>query len=118
MGRATVPLPRISAVGRAKAPPAPRPPAEISHPTAVYRAVPHRDPRTDPLPSNAAEDSGSLTGQVLSRGRVDVPPPRSRTLFVVLVIIAVVVVLALFGLTVAAATSDVVGTVFDRIVGD
>lgn len=72
---------------------------------------------TTALPGSGEEDSGSLTGAVLARGRVDRPDPgsRARTTFIVLAIAGIVVVLALFGLVIAEATGDVVNTLFDSI---
>lgn len=124
MGRATVPLPSIArASGPSGAPPAGPPvaaaspagqPVAASGATRVYRA-------SQPPPSgfygSVEEDSGSLTGAVLARGSADQPDPgaKARTAFIVLAIAGVVVVLALFGLVVAAATSDVVSSVFDGL---
>lgn len=115
MGRATVTLPKITAKGRAPVAPAPRPPAEITHPPVVYHATGDRPEPTDALPSNAMENSGSLTGHVLSRGHLDIPGPRSRGVVVVLVIAAIVATLALFGLIIAAATSEAVSGFFERV---
>lgn len=115
MGRATVPLPRITnrkagsgGGGTAGA---------GAGPSRVYRATGEPDPMTTNLPGSGEEDSGSLTGAVLARGRADRPDPRSRgrTVFIVLAIAGVVVVLGLFGLVVAEATGDVVSTLFDGL---
>jgi hypothetical protein len=75
----------------------------VDRPATVYRAAPEPEPMTHALPSNAAENSGSLTGFILSRGRLDLPGPRSRILLAGLVILLVVTLLSVLGL-VAFAT--------------
>lgn len=117
MGRATVPLPQITSrrAGTDAAPPATAPPGGGQ--AGVYRASGKPEPMTTALPGSGEEDSGSLTGAVLARGRADRPDPGShaRTTFIVLAIAGIVVVLALFGLVIAEATGDVVNTLFDSI---
>lgn len=117
MGRATVPLPQITSrrAGTDAAPPATAPPGGGQ--AGVYRASGKPEPMTTALPGSGEEDSGSLTGAVLARGRADRPDPgsRGRTVFIVLAIAGVVVVLGLFGLVVAEATGDVVSTLFDGL---
>lgn len=81
----------------------------------VYQASPHREPPTLNLPPNATENSGSLTGLVLSRGRVDVPGPRSQLVVVLVVLLLVVAVMVIIGLFAAAATGDAAATFFDRL---
>lgn len=76
---------------------------------------PHREPPTAELPSNATENSGSLTGLVLSQGRVDVPGPRSRLVVVLLVLLLAVLMMVIFGLFAAAATGDAVTSFFDHV---
>jgi hypothetical protein len=117
MGRATVLIPKITAMGRAPVAAAPRPPAQITHPPAVYHAAGQPPERTGTSASSAVEDSGSLTGHVLRRGRVDVPGHRSRVVVIVLIIAAVVAAFMLFGLVIAGATSDVVRTLFEGVTG-
>lgn len=117
MGRATVSLPTITAKGRAPVAPAPRPPAEIAHPPAVYHATGQWQERTETEPNSAIENSGSLTGAVLGHGRVDTPGPRSRVAVIALILAAIVAAFALFGVMIAAATSDVVNGFFEGVTG-
>ena len=81
----------------------------------VYQSSPHREPPTLNLPDNATENSGSLTGLVLSRGRVDVPGPRSHLVVVLVVLLLVVAMMVIIGLFAAAATGDAVTSFFDRV---
>jgi hypothetical protein len=73
----------------------------------VYRADPDRPPE----PGLATDGGGSLTGFILSRGRVDTPGPRWRLVAIGLVILLMIAVLAAIGLF-------VVGTLFDGVLGD
>jgi hypothetical protein len=55
---------------------------------------------SQPLTINPAEQSGSLTGHILSQG-TDAPAPKSRTTRVVVIMTVVMAVLVITGLTVA-----------------
>jgi hypothetical protein len=73
----------------------------------VYRADPDRPPEPGP----ATDGGGSLTGFILSRGRVDAPAPRWRFVVVVVAILLMIAVLAAIGLF-------VVGSLFNGVLGD
>jgi hypothetical protein len=90
---------------------APVPGTVVDRPATVYRATPEPEPMTRALPSNAAENSGSLTGFVLSRGRVDLPGSRSRALLIGLVILLMVASLTAIGLVAVA-------TLLNAVLGD
>jgi len=48
--------------------------------------------------SSSLESSGSLTGHILSQGRQDLPPPKSRTAKVVVIMLVVLGLLVVGGL--------------------
>jgi hypothetical protein len=82
---------------------APVPGTVIDRPATVYQASTRPEPMTQALPSNAAENTGSLTGFVLSRGRVDLPGPRSRQVVAGLLILLMIGALTVIGLGVVVA---------------
>jgi len=94
------------AVGRAAVPP-PRQPGTVHQPGTVYRAAPDREPVVDP----PSDGSGSLTGFILSRGRVDASVPKWRLAVIAVVILLMIALLAVIGLV-------AVGSLFDRLLGD
>lgn len=51
--------------------------------------------------ASSMENSGSLTGHILSQGSADVPPPKSRTAKVVVIILVILLVFVGGGLAVA-----------------
>jgi len=83
----------------------------VDRPATIYRASPEPESMTQSLPSNAAEDSGSLTGFILSRGRIDLPGPRSRVVMAGLVGLVLVAALAVIGLIALAG-------LLGRVLGD
>ena len=72
---------------------------------------------TTALPSNAMENSGSLTGHVLSRGTVDRPTPRSRVFVIVVVMLLVISLMGLIGLIAATTAGELVRSFFDSVLG-
>lgn len=78
---------------RAAPPPAPGPAAA---PTAA----------AGPAPAHPEENTGSLTGFILSRGRTDGPGSRTRLLVIALVMLAMLAVLVLVGLFAIRALID------------
>lgn len=67
------------------------------------------------VPDHALENSGSLTGQILSHGRVDEPTPKSRTAKVVVVLLIGLAILVAVGLLVAIGARDVFASLFDGL---
>jgi hypothetical protein len=63
----------------------------------------------------ALENSGSLTGHILSQGAADVPPPKARTARVIVIIVVILLVLVAGGLAVAYFAQDWVNGLFDNI---
>jgi hypothetical protein len=59
------------------------------------------------------ENSGSLTGHILSQGSADAPPPKSRTAKVIVIIVIILLVLVGGGLAVAFLFEDFVTGLFD-----
>jgi hypothetical protein len=59
------------------------------------------------------ENSGSLTGHILSQGTADLPPPKSRTAKVLLIILGILVVLVGGGLAVAYYFQDFITGLFN-----
>jgi hypothetical protein len=57
-------------------------------------------------PPNPLENSGSLTGHILSRGRADTPTPKSRTARVVIIMIVVLAVVVGLGFLAATVFND------------
>jgi hypothetical protein len=55
---------------------------------------------SQPLTFSPVEQSGSLTGHILSQG-TDAPPPKSRTTRVVVIMTVVLTVVVITGLTLA-----------------
>ena len=58
------------------------------------------------------ENSGSLTGHILSQGTADLPPPKSRTAKVLVIILGILVVLVGGGLVVAYYFQDFITDLF------
>jgi hypothetical protein len=61
------------------------------------------------------ENSGSLTGHILSQGRVDGPAPAANTAKVFLVMALVLGILVAVGALVVLATGDTFTNLFDGI---
>jgi hypothetical protein len=55
---------------------------------------------------NPLENSGSLTGHILSRGRADTPTPKSRTARVIIIMVVVLAVLVGLGFLAATVFND------------
>jgi hypothetical protein len=60
---------------------------------------------SQPLTFNPVEQSGSLTGHILSQG-MDTPPSKSRTTRVVVIMTVVMTILVIAGLTIAVFTRN------------
>ncbi len=60
----------------------------------------------------AMENSGSLTGHILSQGDEDAPPPKSRTAKVIIIILIILLVLVGGGLAVAFLFQDFITNLF------
>ena len=60
------------------------------------------------------ENSGSLTGHILSQGDADTPPPKSRTAKVIVIILIILLVLVGGGLAVAFLFQDFVNNLFSN----
>ncbi len=62
----------------------------------------------------SVENSGSLTGHILSQGAADTPPPKSRTAKVIVIILIILIVLVGGGLAVAFLFQDFVNNLFNN----
>jgi hypothetical protein len=65
---------------------------------------------------NPLENSGSLTGHILSQGRADGPAPKSNTAKVLLVGAVLLAVLVAIGLIAATVAGDAVTDLFGGII--
>jgi hypothetical protein len=68
--------------------------------------------------SAALENSGSLTGHILSQGRYDTPPPKSRTTKVVVIMFVVLGLLVVGGLVAAIFFRDAITQLLNGFVSD
>ncbi len=66
-------------------------------------------------PANPLESSGSLTGHILSQGSWDVPPPKSRTAKVIVVIGIILILLVAGGTALAIFAQDWFNELFGGI---
>jgi hypothetical protein len=80
---------------------------------------PNRGPAYRPAfqPEQPAEQSGSLTGHILSQGNQDGPTPKSRTFKVIFVMVLVLAFLIGFGTVAALATGNAITDIFKGLVG-
>lgn len=68
--------------------------------------------------SAALENSGSLTGHILSQGRHDGPTPKSRTAKVLIVLLVILGVLVVGGLVGAIFFQDAITKLLDGLFSD
>lgn len=68
-------------------------------------------------PGHALENSGSLTGHILSQGRADEPTPKSNTGKILLFGLLMLGLLILIGLVAATVAGDLVSDLFGGILG-
>jgi hypothetical protein len=65
--------------------------------------------------SAALDNSGSLTGHILSQGRYDAPPPKSRTAKVVVIMLVVLGMLVVGGLVAGIFFRDAITQLLNGI---
>jgi hypothetical protein len=69
-----------------------------------------------PLGAGSVENSGSLTGHILSQGWPDAPAPKNSNAKVMLIMTLVLGILVAIGVLVVLAAGDTFGTLFSGLI--